>query len=280
MRIDLHTHSTASDGTDSPSQVIAQAVTAGLDVVALTDHDTTDGWAEATAAAREQGIALVLGSEVTATAAGVSVHVLSYLQDPTSAPLADAMRATKTARVTRARTMVDRLSEDYDLTWEDVVAQTAIGATVGRPHIADALVAKGIVPDRSAAFTAMLLPSSRYYVRHHAPTALEVIELVLTAGGVPVLAHPGAEQRGRVIDDAAIEELTEAGLVGLEVHHRDNPPAQVERLTALAARLGLLVTGASDYHGAGKPNVLGENLTDPTTLARIEGRAAAAVVRA
>jgi len=279
VRIDLHTHSTASDGTDSPSQVIDQAVAAGLDVVALTDHDTTDGWVEATEAARTLGIGLVLGSEVTASAAGVSVHVLSYLQDPTSAPLADVMRATKTARVTRARTMVDRLAEDYDLTWDDVVAQTAVGATVGRPHIADALVAKGIVRDRGAAFTTMLLPSSRYYVRHHAPTALEVIELVLAAGGVPVLAHPGAEQRGRVIGDAAIEELAEAGLVGLEVHHRDNPPAQVERLAGLADRLGLLTTGSSDYHGAGKPNGLGENLTDPATLARIEERAVTAVVR-
>ncbi|HUX71863.1 MAG TPA: PHP domain-containing protein [Cellulomonadaceae bacterium] len=279
MRIDLHTHSTASDGTDTPTRVVEQAVAAGLDVIALTDHDTTDGWAEAAEAAVAHGIGLVRGSEVTASAAGISVHLLSYLQDPTSAPLADAMRATKTARITRARTMVDLLAEDYDLTWEDVVAQTASGATVGRPHIADALVAKGIVHDRSAAFTAMLLPTSRYYVRHRAPTALEVIDLVLTAGGVPVLAHPGAEQRGRVLSDVAIEELAEAGLVGLEVYHRDNSPDQVERLAGIAARLGLLATGSSDFHGAGKPNVLGENLTDPEVLARVEERGAIDVVR-
>ncbi len=279
MLIDLHAHSTASDGTDAPAGVVAAAARAGLDVVALTDHDTTAGWAEAAAEAARTGIAVVLGSEISARWQGISVHLLSYLQDPDHPALIAEIERTRTARLSRARTMVDLLSADFDLTWDDVMAHTGADATVGRPHIADALVTAGVVPDRSAAFATMLVPSSRYYVPHYAPDARDAVAAIRSAGGVPVFAHPGADQRGRTVPDAAVTALVDAGLAGLEVHHRDHSPAQTARLSALAARLGLLVTGSSDYHGDGKPNVLGEHTTDPDALEQIEAEGTTPVVR-
>ena len=279
MLIDLHTHSRASDGTDSPAGVVAAAAVAGLGVVALTDHDTTAGWVEAARAATTTGVAVVLGTEVSARASGISVHLLSYLQDPTHPALLAELERTRSARLDRAREMVERLGTDYGLTWDDVVAQTRADTTVGRPHIADALVARGVVSDRSAAFASMLQPRSKYYVPHHAPLAVDAVTAVLASGGVPVFAHPGAEARGRVVPDSVIEAMSAAGLAGLEVHHRDHSPAQVVRLTALATRLGLLITGSSDYHGAGKPNRIGENVTDPDVFAAIEEQGRTAVVR-
>jgi 3',5'-nucleoside bisphosphate phosphatase len=277
--IDLHAHSTASDGTDSPAGVVTAARAAGLDVVALTDHDTTAGWGEAAAEAPRTGVTVVLGSEISARWNGISVHLLSYLHDPEHPALIAETERTRAARLSRARTMVELLGEDYGLTWDEVMAQTGEDATVGRPHIADALVARGVVTDRSAAFATMLVPSSRYYVPHYAPDAADAVVAIRESGGVPVFAHPGADMRGRVVPDAAIEELADAGLVGLEVHHRDHRPEQVERLAALAGRLRLLVTGSSDYHGAGKPNLLGERTTDPAVLERIEELGTTAVVR-
>ena len=279
MLIDLHTHSNASDGTDTPAGVVAAAGRAGLDVVALTDHDTTAGWAEAASAASATGVAVVLGTEVSARARGVSVHLLSYLQDPDHPALVAELNRTRAARLDRAREMVERLGKDYGLTWADVVAQTQPGTTVGRPHIADALVVLGAIPDRSAAFATLLVPRSRYYVPHYAPDVLDAIAAVRASGGVPVFAHPGADGRGRVVPDDVIEAMAAAGLAGLEVHHRDHSPAQVARLAALADRLGLLSTGSSDYHGAGKPNLIGENVTEPAVLAAIEDQGATAVVR-
>lgn len=279
MLIDLHTHSCVSDGTEMPAEVVAAAARAGIGVVALTDHDTTAGWAEAAAAASGTGVTVVLGTEVSARTRGISVHLLSYLQDPTHPALATQIDRIRTARVTRARTMVDLLAEDFDLTWDDVVAQTQSDTTVGRPHIADALVVAGVVADRSAAFATLLVPRSKYFVPHYAPDVLDAVAAVRAAGGVPVFAHPGAEDRGKVVSDATIEAMAEAGLMGLEVYHRDNPPAQVARLTALAARLGLLITGSSDYHGAGKPNRMGENVTDRAVFDAIEQKGATTVVR-
>jgi len=277
--IDLHAHSTASDGTDAPAGVVVAAARAGLDVVALTDHDTTAGWADAAAEAGRAGVAVVLGSEISARWQGISVHLLCYLQDPDHPALITEIERTRAARLSRARTMVDLLAADFDLTWDDVMAHTGADATVGRPHIADALVTAGVVPDRSAAFATMLVPSSRYYVPHYAPDARDAVAAIRAAGGVPVFAHPGADQRGRTVPDAAIVQLVDAGLAGLEVRHRDHGPAQVARLGALAERLGLLVTGSSDYHGDGKPNLLGEHTTDPEVLDRIEAQGATAVVR-
>jgi predicted metal-dependent phosphoesterase TrpH len=278
VRIDLHTHSSASDGTEPPAGVVAAAAAAGLDVVALTDHDTTAGWAEAGAAARAHGIALVPGTEVSALCRGVSVHLLSYLQDPADPALADLVAQTRDARLHRGRAIVERLSADLPITWADVVAQQQPGTVVGRPHIADALVALGVVADRSAAFADLLSVHGGYYVPYYAPEATEAVEAVRASGGVPVFAHPGADGRGRIVPDRVIAELAEAGLAGLEVHHRDHTPEQRERLTALADRLDLLVTGSSDYHGTGKPNRLGEHTTTPAVLAEIERQGRTAVV--
>jgi len=279
VRIDLHTHSSVSDGTETPGELVASAAAAGLDVVALTDHDTTAGWAEASDAAPRVGVALVPGTEVSALSRGVSVHLLSYLQDPAHPALADVIARTREARLHRGRAIVERLAEDLPITWDDVLAQQSPGTVVGRPHIADALVALGVVADRTAAFADLLSARGRYYVPYYAPEAVEAVEAVLASGGVPVFAHPGADGRGRVVPDSDVEELAEAGLAGLEVHHRDHTPEQRARLTALADRLGLLVTGSSDYHGTGKDNVLGENTTAPEVLAEIERRGRTAVVR-
>ncbi len=279
MRIDLHTHSSASDGTQGPEEVVASAAEAGLDVVGLTDHDTTDGWAAAAGQSVGAGVAVVLGTEVSARSRGVSVHLLSYLQDPEHPALREQMARTRDARLHRARALVERLSADYPITWDDVLAQAQVGTVLGRPHIADALVALGITPDRTAAFADLLSSHGHYYVPYYAPEAADAVEAVRASGGVPVFAHPGADGRGRIVPDSVIAELAEAGLAGLEVHHRDHTPAQRTRLSGLAERLGLLVTGSSDYHGTGKPNRLGENLTAPEVLAEIEAQGTTAVVR-
>lgn len=271
MRIDLHAHSNVSDGTEPPAAVIASAAAAGLDVVALTDHDSTAGWAEAAAAALESGVGLVPGMEVSCrTEQGISVHLLSYLHDPSHPGLLEEITKAKDARHTRAQRMVSLLAEDYPLTWDDVIHHVAPGATLGRPHIADALVAAGVVEDRSEAFSAILTSRSRYFVQHYAPDPARAVELVRAAGGVPVFAHPVASARGRIVGEATYREMIDAGLAGLEVYHRDNPAEGRAFLLRLAEEHGLFVTGSSDYHGTGKPNRLGEHLTAPEVLARIE----------
>ena len=271
MRIDLHAHSNVSDGTQAPGAVMASAAEAGLDVVALTDHDSTDGWAEAALGAREYGVALVPGMEISCrTTEGISVHLLCYLHDPAHPGLLEEITKAKDARFTRAERMVSLLAEDYPLSWDDVIHHVAPGATLGRPHIADALVAAGVVADRTEAFDSILTSHSRYYVQHYAPDPAFAVELVRAAGGVPVFAHPVASARGRIVGERTYQEMIDAGLAGLEIDHRDNPEEGRAFLRKLAARHGLLVTGSSDYHGAGKPNLLGENLTSPEVFARIE----------
>lgn len=273
MRIDLHTHSYASDGTQSPADVVSSAVEAGLDVVALTDHDTTSGWDEAAVAARHLGIALVRGVEISCHYEGVSIHVLGYLHDPSAPGLLEEMDRSRESRETRAQRIVDLLSRDLPLHWDDVLEQMQEGTTVGRPHIADALVAKGIVHSRNAAFRNYLNHGSPYYASHYAPDPVTAVRLVGEAGGVAVMAHPFASVRGRVVDDSVIEAMAAAGLAGLEVHHRDHTDGQVRHGLDLAASLDLLVTGSSDYHGTGKDNLIGENTTDPVVLREIEARA-------
>jgi predicted metal-dependent phosphoesterase TrpH len=253
---------------------MAAAKAAGLDVVALTDHDSTAGWEEAANAAADLDLGLVRGTEISARWQGITVHLLSYLHDPDYGPLVQMMDQVKRARWERAEVMVDRLGADFPIAWENVAARSAPGRPVGRPHIADELVAKGIVADRAEAFARLLHPRGSYYVRYWSVEADRAVELIRAAGGVPVFAHPGAVGRQRVVADAAIEALVQAGLAGLEVRHRDNPPEQRARLTELAERFGLLQTGSSDYHGSGKPNRLGENLTDEPTLAAIAAQGA------
>lgn len=272
--IDLHTHSTASDGTEPPSVVVAQARNAGLDVVALTDHDTAHGWPEAAEAAARHGVALVRGIEISCSRHGRSIHLLGYLVDPQHPGLATEMGFAREARVSRLRRMVEKMAADgIPITYADVVAQVPNGATEGRPHIADALVVNGVVANRDEAFQQWLANDSPYYVRHYAPDPVDAVRLVVQAGGVAVHAHPFGRGRGGGAGDTVIEEMAAAGLSGLEVDHRDHDEAARERGRRLADRLGLFVTGSSDYHGSGKENRLGENTTAPEVLAEIEARA-------
>lgn len=279
MAIDLHTHSTVSDGTDTPAELMAGAAESGLAVVALTDHDTADGWAEAAAAVPATGVALVRGAELSTVHEGVSVHLLAYLHDPGHPPLVAALEASRRSRDGRARRMVEKIALDYPLQWEDVEAHAAPGATIGRPHIADALVTRGYVEHRSQAFEHLLAGSGPYYVRYESPELADMVRMVRDAGGVPVLAHVRASGRGRIITDADIASLVAHGLAGLEVDHRDHTEADRAHLRILAAELGLLITGSSDYHGTGKPNLLGENTTEAAVLAQIEAEGALDVIR-
>jgi 3',5'-nucleoside bisphosphate phosphatase len=278
VSIDLHAHSNASDGTDSPAELVHAALVAGLHTVALTDHDTTSGWAEA-AAAVPGGLTLVPGAEISCLADGVNLHLLAYLFDPADEALTDEMSLASDDRVPRAKGIVAKLAEaGHPITWEHVVAQIEPGATVGRPHIADALVAAGVVPDRNTAFTDLLHNGSPYFVDHYAVHAVRAVRLVRAAGGVPVFAHPAASKRGQTVSEDVIVAMAEAGLAGLEIDHRDNPPEARLRLHELALELDLLVTGASDYHGDGTPNRLGENTTDPEVLEALVAQATGAAL--
>lgn len=268
MRIDLHTHSTCSDGTTTPAQVVGEAATAGIDVVALTDHDTTRGWDAAERAAAVNGIDVVRGIEISCERGGISIHMLAYLP-ALGGELFDEMEKARRSRLTRARRIVERLAEDVEISYDDVLAVAGDDATLGRPHIADALVARGVVADRGEAFQRYLYTGSPYHVSHYAPDPARAVELIKDAGGVPVMAHPFAEARGRVVGVDVVMELVDSGLVGIEAHHRDHSPEQVERALDVARDRGLVVTGSSDYHGAGKPNRLGENTTAPDQYERL-----------
>lgn len=265
----MHTHTSVSDGTETPSQLIRAAAEAGLGTIALTDHDSTAGWSEAGTAAREHGITLIPGMELSTRDGHFSVHLLAYLFDPLSGELIAETARIRAARLTRAETIVTNLARDYPLSWTDVLDQTTPGATVGRPHIADALVARGVVPTRSEAFRSILHPRAGYYIPHYAPDTAAAIRMVRAAGGVPVIAHPATRGRDNVVPRARLGELVEAGLFGLEIEHRENTTDGKERLRELAADFGLATTGSSDYHGTGKPNRLGENTTSPEVVEAI-----------
>jgi 3',5'-nucleoside bisphosphate phosphatase len=264
--IDLHTHSSVSDGTETPAELIGAAVEAGLGAVALTDHDATTGWAEAFAAASGTGLEVVPGMELSTNYGPASVHVLAYLFDPSDATILTETARIRNGRLHRAESIVEKIAHDYDITWEDVLAQSTDGGTLGRPHIADALVAKGIVSDRSAAFQSILHWQGGYYEKYYAPSPLEGVRMIVAAGGVPVLAHPATHGRYRVMEDNVVGELVDAGLFGLEIDHRDNTVEGKRWLAQLAKKFGLVVTGSSDYHGLGKPNRLAENSTAPEVL--------------
>ncbi|MFF0159229.1 PHP domain-containing protein [Streptomyces sp. NPDC005263] len=276
MRIDLHCHSTASDGTDTPSELVHNAAVAGLDVVALTDHDTTRGYAEAIAAVPE-GLTLVTGAELSCRIDGVSMHMLAYLFDPEEPALLAERELVRDDRVPRARAMVAKLNElGVPVTWEQV-SRIAGDGSVGRPHVATALVDLGVVPTVSDAFTEeWLADGGRAYVPKHETDPFEAIRLVKGAGGVTVFAHPAAAKRGLTVPESAIAEMAAAGLDGIEVDHMDHDADARARLRALAAELGLLITGSSDYHGSRKTVSLGEYTTDPEVYGEITRRATGA----
>jgi predicted metal-dependent phosphoesterase TrpH len=280
VRIDLHTHSRASDGTDTPAGLVRAAVDAGLDVVAITDHDTADGWAEAGAAAVELGIELVRGMEISTTHRGRSVHLLAYLPDPTYPPLAGELDRVLSGRASRVPAMLQQLHRHgIEITEDDVRRASDGTAAPGRPHIADALVTLGVVPDRTEAFHRYLGAGKVAYVDRYAAPLEATIRYVTEAGGVAVIAHPwGRGGLGRP-DEATLAALHEVGLAGIEVDHEDHDPPTRERLRAIARNLGLVATGSSDYHGVGKTDhELGCNTTAPEEYARLMelARAAAA----
>lgn len=270
--IDLHTHSVVSDGTETPSQLVRAAAEQGLGAVALTDHDSTAGWQEAFASAEGTGLLVVPGMELSTNYGPASVHMLAYLFDPLNADIVAETARIRDGRLHRAERIVERIAADYDLTWDDVLAESVDGTTLGRPHIADALVRKGHVPNRSAAFESILHWRGGYYEKYYAPSPLEGVRMIVAAGGVPVLAHPATYGKYRPMDDTVIRQLRDEGLFGLEVHHRDNTDEGKARLLVLAKKLGLEITGASDYHGEGKPNRLGENSTSPEVLEKLLAR--------
>lgn len=276
MPYDLHTHSTASDGTTSPGEVVRAAAAAGLTGLALTDHDTGAGLVEAAAATERAGIDLVLGVEISTSLRGRSVHLLGYGDITRTGPLAGVLARTVDSRHGRLRRIVERLRAVVpELTVADVVARVPDGVTPGRPHIADALVAVGAVPDRDAAFDELLAEHGPYYVGYSAPGLLETVRLVTAAGGAAVVAHPGSRSAADLLDEEVVAGLAAAGLVGLEVDHRDHDDATRRRLRGTCERLGLLGTGASDFHGAGKQNRLAENTTPDEVVAELLARAGA-----
>jgi predicted metal-dependent phosphoesterase TrpH len=272
--IDLHTHTTASDGTDSPFALVNKALSSGITTLGITDHDTTSGWAEAINAARKP-ISLVLGAEIsTLTLDGISVHMLGLLFDGENKQMQAMLSEARDTRIPRMRKMIELLHADgYAITMEDVIKATPAGATLGRPHLADALVSNGVVKSRDEAFENLLHNESKYYVTHAAPTPESAIQTIAAAGGVSIIAHPMASRRGAVISTSIFSALVEAGLNGIEVDHRDQTAAERVELREVAHELDLVVTGASDYHGTGKMNSLGENLTDPAQWERLESLA-------
>ncbi|MGZ0235595.1 PHP domain-containing protein [Streptomyces sp. CPS1] len=276
MRIDLHCHSTASDGTDTPAELVRKAAAAGLDIVALTDHDTTRGHAEAIAAL-PAGLTLVPGAELSCRLDGVSMHMLAYLFDPEEPALLAERELVRDDRVPRAKGMVAKLNAlGVPVTWEQV-ERIAAGGSVGRPHVASALVELGVVETVSDAFTDQwLADGGRAYVEKHETDPFEAIRLVKAAGGVCVFAHPAAAKRGRTVPESAIAKMAAAGLDGIEVDHMDHDAETRERLRGLAKDLGLLVTGSSDYHGTRKTVELGAYTTDPEVYGEITRRATGA----
>jgi len=273
MRIDLHTHSSVSDGTESPADLVATATAAGLDVVALTDHDTTAGW-QAAAAARPAGLTVVPGMEMSCRwfpedSPPISVHLLAYLFDPTHPGFAAERARLRDERLERGERIVRALTADgHPVSWERIIERSE-GGVVGRPHIARALVEAGVVESVDHAFTTLLHHHSPYYVAKVDTDVREGIALVRAAGGVPVFAHGLATKRGRVVGDAAVAAMAEAGLMGIEVDHPDHAPAERAHLRGLADDLGLIVTGSSDFHGANKATPIGACTTDPDQLEAI-----------
>ena len=274
MRIDLHSHSTVSDGTDPPAEVMRRARSVGLDVIALTDHDTLAGHDEARRAL-PPGLVLVPGMELSCRLGGHSVHLLAYHVDPAHAGLAEQLHAITTDRVRRAQDMVGKLRElGVDITWEQVAAIAGDGV-VARPHIARAMVAAGAISSPDQAFTPEWIGSGgRAYASRYALDPEHAIRLVSSAGGVSVLAHPGLPQGGWMIGDEAVARLARAGLGGLEVAHPDHDDAQRIRLAALAATLGLVSSGGSDDHGSLTGHRLGCETIAPGEYERLMSRAA------
>ena len=272
--IDLHTHSNFSDGTDSPTELLNKAMANGLTTLALTDHDTVAGWQEAKDHLRP-GLALVLGSEISCqTTDGISVHMLGLLFDSGNEALMTMMAQTRDNRIGRMHKIIARLNAaNYEVTISDVEAQLSEGATLGRPHLADALVAKGYMKSREQVFAEVLHNDSPFYVSHYSPTPEVAIGLIKQAGGVAVIAHAMSSLRGRVVSVESFQSYVRAGLDGIEVFHRDHTIENRALLSDIADQFDLAKTGSSDYHGNGKLNQLAEFHTAPMEFEKLEAKA-------
>lgn len=282
-RIDLHAHSDVSDGTDTPAGLVAAAAAAELSVVALTDHDSTNGW-DAAAAALPPGLALVRGAEFSCVVPGpdgtpgIPVHLLGYLFDPAHPAIVAEQTRLRAERVTRLRTMTERIgAAGYPVDVDTVFSLLPEGGTAGRPHLARALVGAGAVASVDQAFADLLYTGSPYYVEKTDTPAATAVAMVAAAGGVTVFAHPLARRRGRVVDGTAIAALAAAGLGGVEVDHPDHAPDDRALLRGLAAELDLVSTGSSDYHGTNKTTPIGAETTDPAQLEALLDRVTSAV---
>jgi len=270
--IDLHLHSSLSDGTDSPTEVVRAAHAAGVRTMALTDHDLTSGWAEAAAECQRLDMTFIGGMELTTRGVnGGGIHLLAYLVDPTDAALTAACAEVLAARVPRLQEMTQRLSADYAISWDDVLEQSG-GDSIGRPHLASAMIARGHVETVGEFFDRIVHKESKYYIPSPGIPIIEAIALVRGAGGVPITAHPtGRGVPGHMMPREMMVRLKEIGLGGFELDHRENAnnPQGLARLREYAREFDLIVTGSSDYHGGRKPNRPGENTTSPEMLMRI-----------
>ncbi len=262
MRIDLHTHSRLSDGTDTPAQLVEQAAAAGLDVVALTDHDTVAGWEKAIDAGVRLGIKVVCGTEFSTTNEGRGQHLLGYNFDPNHPAIAEILRRGASSRKDRALALFDRL-DSLRLPVDREYITSLAGGIPSRKHVAAGMVKEGYVATEDQAFAEWLNEGRPAYVQRYRPTIEDAIAAIRDAGGVSVIAHPRDERRGPGVTGARFAELAAVGLDGIEVDHRQHEPEARAELRQIAADLGLAVTGSSDYHGRIKTDHdLGCNLTD------------------
>jgi len=264
MRIDLHTHSSVSDGTETPTQLVTDARTAGLDVVAITDHDSVAGWTEAAAAGHALGVWVVPGLELSCAVGPASVHVLGYLVEPSHPGFEDELVRIRAGRTGRLPAMLEALNRHgIPITEEHVWAAAGDADSLGRPHVADALIALGAVANRKEAFDLWLAEGRPAHISRYATDALDGIAMINAAGGVAVLAHPWGRESRAEMTPAKLAEFAAHGLAGIEARHHDHSAADEAELTGLATELGVLVTGGSDWHGTGKvDHDLGSKLTD------------------
>jgi predicted metal-dependent phosphoesterase TrpH len=278
MRIDLHTHSIVSDGTDTPAELMRAAAESGLDVIALTDHDTTAGWAAAIDAL-PAGLTLVPGAELSCVSEdesgrGISVHLLAYLFDPTSPAIVTEQQRLRLERRTRLRAMAARMAEDgLPVDPDEIMGLLPADSPAGRPHLAQALVRAGLVSTVDQAFAEYLGNGRGYYLPRRDTPVADAIDMIAAAGGVTVFAHPFARSRGRIVSAAKIVELAGHGLTGVEVDHPNHDEETRAELRGLARELGLVQTGSSDYHGTNKTTPLGAETTDPEALEALVAKA-------
>jgi 3',5'-nucleoside bisphosphate phosphatase len=274
MRVDLHVHSNNSDGAFPPEEVARIAREAGLDGIALTDHDSTAGYRAARDAGERLGLRVIPGSEISAVYQGSSVHILGYFLDTEHPKLVEELGAIRDDRVWRAKGMIEKLNAlGVPITFEQVRA-IAQGESIVRPHVAQAMVDLGVISSTVDAFTPdWILEGGRAYVEKKALTPEAAVTLIGEAGGVAVIAHPVWHPKTPEGQQELIELLASLGLAGIEVDHPDHDSPTRARFRALADRLGLVATGSSDYHGNDHGGKIGENTTDPEVLSSLEALA-------